>query len=113
MREISNYSTHVHHSQELRKSSQKFGVEAAILRVAIPNDRQCSSPGSLVSSYSIFPVIMCYIDLAVMVGTLSPILSQMPEAMLLIMPDLFWGEILNETTNALITCHDSLKGRAS
>lgn len=112
MREISNYSTHVHHSQELTQSSQKFGVEAAKLSMATPNGRRHSSPGSLVFSYSIFPVIMCYKDLAVMVGTLSPLLSQMPDAMLLLMPDLFWGEGLNERTNALITCHDSSKGRA-
>lgn len=110
MKKISNYSTHVHHSQVLTQSSQKFGVETATLSMAMPNSRQHSSPGSLVS-YSISPEIMTYIDLAVMVGTVLPILSQMPEAML--SPDLFWGEGLKERTNALITYHDSSKGRAS
>lgn len=37
MSKIGNYSTLVHHSQELTWSSQKFGVEAATLSVAIPN----------------------------------------------------------------------------
>lgn len=44
MREISNYSTHVHHSPELTQSSQKFGVEAAILSMALT---RCQMAGDI------------------------------------------------------------------